>query len=382
MTDHPLSILLAGDYPADPTLGSSKVFYKLQEEFLARGHDCDIIFADEIGAPINRQIGQVVAPWRAARAIRRRLERKRYDIVDVASAEGFWIGALKKLGANASVALIARSNGLEQLNYRRMVEDHDAGLVKKGWTRRLWYPATRLSQVACAARLADRLVLLNEDDRRYAIEHHWKRDDEIDLVPHGVSERFLHDAPPSRPRGKGLLFCGSWNHTKGIAYVVRAFEQLHRRGRRLDLTVLGPGVDPSIVVAAFAADVRPFVHVTPRAPEHDVIETFRTHDVLLWLSTYEGFGLVLLEAMSQGLPAVATPVGCVPSLIRDGVNGLIVAKRDPDGAAGAVERLLDSPQMRIAIGDAARQSVARMTWGQTARSTLDVYSRALQTHAA
>jgi glycosyltransferase involved in cell wall biosynthesis len=263
-----------------------------------------------------------------------------------------------------------------------MVDDHDAGLTRKGWTRRLWYPATRLSQVACAARLADRLVLLNEDDRRYAIEHRWKRDDEIDLVPHGVSERFLHDAPPSRPRGRGLLFCGSWDHMKGIAYVVRAFEQLHRRGRRLDLTVLGPGVDPSIVEAAFAADVRPFVHVVPRAPEQDVIETFRTHDVLLWLSTYEGFGLVLLEAMSQGLPAVATPVGCVPSLIRDGENGLIVAKRDADGAAGAVERLLDSPQMRIAIGDAARQSVARMTWGQTARRTLDVYSRALQTHAA
>jgi glycosyltransferase involved in cell wall biosynthesis len=381
VTDRPLSILLAGDYPADPTLGSSKVFYKLQEEFLARGHDCDIVFADEIGAPGNRQIGQVVAPLRAARAIRHRLDRKRYDIVDVASAEGFWIGALKKLGANATVALIARSNGLEQLNYRRMVEDHDAGLTRKGWTRRLWYPATRLSQVACAARLADRLVLLNEDDRRYAIEHRWKRDDEIDLVPHGVSERFLHDAPASQPRGRGLLFCGSWDHMKGIAYVVRAFEQLHRRGRRLDLTVLGPGVDPSIVTAAFAADVRPFVHVVPRAPEQDVIETFRTHDVLLWLSTYEGFGLVLLEAMSQGLPAVATAVGCVPSVIRDGENGLVVAKRDPDGAAGAVERLLDSPQMRVAIGAAARESVARMTWGQAARRTLDVYSRALQAYA-
>ena len=138
MTDQPLSILLVGDYPPDPTLGSSKVFYKLQEEFQARGHDCDIVFGDEIKTPRMRQIGQVVSPWRAAGAIRRRLERKRYDVVDVASAEGAWIGALRKMGARRRFALIARSNGLEQLNYRRMLDDHRAGLVDKGWTRRIW----------------------------------------------------------------------------------------------------------------------------------------------------------------------------------------------------------------------------------------------------
>ena len=64
-----LSILLVGDYPSDPTLGSSKVFYKLQEEFAALGHRCDIVFGEEIGAPRLRQIGQLVAPWRAANAI-------------------------------------------------------------------------------------------------------------------------------------------------------------------------------------------------------------------------------------------------------------------------------------------------------------------------
>jgi glycosyltransferase involved in cell wall biosynthesis len=382
VSDRSLSILLAGDYAPDPTLGSSKVFYKLQEEFLARGHDCDIVFADEIGAPRVRQIGQAVSPWHAAQAIKRRLERKRYDVVDVASAEGLWMGVLRKMGARKDVALIARSNGLEQLNYRRMIDDHDAGLVRKGWTRRIWYPIARLSQVAWAARLADRLLLLNEGDRRYALDHGWKAADEIDVVPHGVSDRFLNDAPFEDARGKGLLFCGSWDHAKGIAYLVRTFERLHDRGRRLDLTVLGPGVDPAIVREAFPPALRPFVHVVPRVAEQDVIAMYRTHDVLLWLSTYEGFGLVLLEAMSQRLPVVATPVGCVPSLVRDGEHGLLVPKRDPDAAAAAVERLMDAPDLRRALGDAARNAVSGMTWAQAARRTLDVYARARQAHAA
>jgi glycosyltransferase involved in cell wall biosynthesis len=86
--------------------------------------------------------------------------------------------------------------------------------------------------------------------------------------------------------------------------------------------------------------------------------------------------------MSQRLPAVATPVGCAPSLVRDGENGLLVPTRDPDAAAAAVERLMNAPSLRRALGDAARQAVSGMTWGQAARRTLDVYARARQAYAA
>lgn len=263
-----------------------------------------------------------------------------------------------------------------------MLEDHDAGLVRKRWTRRIWYPLTRLSQVAMTARHADRLLLLNEADRRFAVEHGWKRDDDIDIVPHGVSERFLSDSPSAGDRGEGLLFCATWDHMKGIAYLVQTFERLHERGRTLRLTILGPGVDPSVVLCAFAPQVRPFVRVVPRAAEPQVVDAYRTHDALLWLSTYEGFGLVLLEAMSQGLAVVATPVGCVPSLVRDGENGLVVPTRNPDAAVAAVERLMDSPAFRRSLGIAARHAVSGMTWSQTARRTLDVYARAREARAA
>jgi glycosyltransferase involved in cell wall biosynthesis len=372
-----LSILLAGDYPRDPTLGSSKVFYKLQEEFQALGHRCDIVFGDEIGAPRFRQIGQVVAPWRAADAIVRRMETVSYDVVDVASAEGLWIGVLKKVGAYRRTRLICRSNGLEHLNYRRMIDDHHAGLGRKGWTRRIWYPLTRLSQVEAAARLSDRLLLLNDLDRTYAIDRGWKTERDIDVVPHGVSARFLEwRGETAGPRGEGLLFCGSWDHVKGIAYVVRAFERLHAGGGGPRLTVLGPGVPESRVLEDFAERVRPFVRVVARVPEADVIEMYRRHDVLLWTPTYEGFGLVLLEAMSQELPAVATPAGCAPSLLRDGENGVMVPMRDADAAARGVERLLADAALRRRMGEAARATVAGMTWRATALKTLEVYERA------
>jgi glycosyltransferase involved in cell wall biosynthesis len=374
-----LSILLAGDYPPDPTLGSSKVFYKLQEEFVALGHRCDILFGSDIGGPRGRQVRQLVSPYYASRAIAARLGARRYDVIDVASAEGLWIGLANRRRGPSATPFVCRSNGLEQLNYRRMLEDARAGLTVKPWTRRIWYPLSRLTQVEWAARLAHRLLLLNTQDRDFAAGERWQPADRIDLVGHGVSSRYLEArADRAAPRGQGLLFCGSWDHMKGIAYLAAAFERLHARGATHSLTILGPGAPEAVVLETFSPAVRPFIRVVARVPEDEVIRLYRAHDVLLWTSTYEGFGLVLLEAMSQQLPVVTTPVGCAPALVRDGENGLLVPPRDPDAVASAVERLMADAALRARLGDAAARTVAGLTWRATAERTLDVYRQAIE----
>jgi glycosyltransferase involved in cell wall biosynthesis len=379
----PLSILFVGDYPPDVTLGSPKVFYKLQAEFQALGHRCDILFAPEIGGPSFRQIRQLIAPWRAGNAIVRRLERGGYDVVDAASAEGLFFGILKKFAIYRQVAYICRSNGLEQLNYRRMLDDAREGLSRKPWIRRLWYPASRLSQVAAGAHLSDRLVLLNDRDREYALSHGWQQPDRIDVIPHGISDRFLDDDPGGdAPRGEGLLFCGSWDQVKGVHYLVQAFEQIVAASPQQRLTVLGPGVSAETVLSTFPQPLRHLVRVVDRAPEADVIRAFQTHDVLLWPSTYEGFGLVLIEAMSQRLPAVATPVGCASTIVRDGVNGLLVPTRDADALGAAALRLIDDASLRRQLGSAAREAVAGMSWRACAERTLQCYRAALNGRAA
>ena len=76
--------------------------------------------------------------------------------------------------------------------------------------------------------------------------------------------------------------------------------------------------------------------VHARAPENDVMEMYRRHDLLICPSTYEGFGLVILEAMSQRLPVVTTPVGCARSIVRDGQTGRLVPFRHPQAIAAAV----------------------------------------------
>jgi glycosyltransferase involved in cell wall biosynthesis len=379
----PLSILIVGDYPEDPRLGSSKVAFKLREEFEALGHTCDLVWAQEIGLrPASRQIRQLVSPWMAARAVARRMGRRHYDVVDIASAEGLWFGLRSLLGNRGRPAFVCRSHGLEHLNYARMVDDHTEGLRSKSWARRLWYPASRLSQVAGAARLADRLLVLNESDRAFAVGRGWQPSSRVAVIPHGISGRFLASAPAmDAPRGAGLLFCGTWDYVKGVTYLCSAINRLHAGGNKVRLTVLGPGAPAATVLASFDDAVRPFVTVIDRVPEEQVMAEYRRHDALVWTSSYEGFGMALIEAMSQGLPAIATPSGCAPAVIRNKENGLLVPFRDADAVAAAAIELLADAGARRRLGAAARTAVARMTWRATAERTLALYRDATATRA-
>ncbi|HZT76360.1 MAG TPA: glycosyltransferase family 4 protein [Vicinamibacterales bacterium] len=381
-----MRILLVGDYPRDARLGSTKVLLKLQEEFRAAGHVCDVLLGDDIGDGFrHRTVRWALAPVASFRAVRRAIRRNgRYDVIDAASAEGLWLGVLRRLGGMHGTAIVARSNGLDHLDYRRMLADADAGLLAKPWSRRWYYPAVRLSQVEAAARAADRLILLNEGDRAFVLERGWKRDADIDVVSHGVSSRFRDTAPDDSRRGHGILFCGTWSNTKGVPYLADAFARLVERGVTIQpsgapvaLTVLGGGIPASDIRAAFPSHAQPHLTVIDRASEAEVIAAYRAHDVLAFPSTYEGFGMVLMEAMSQRLPVVTTPVGCATTLVEAGGNGLVVPPRDASALADAIADLLGDPARRAALAEAACRRVRGLTWGATAQRTLDVYERAV-----
>jgi glycosyltransferase involved in cell wall biosynthesis len=340
-------ILLVGDYPPDATLGSTKVLLKLQEEYRTLGHTCDVVLGDRIGAfPRSRHLRQALAPLAAWTAVRRAVRGAGpYDVIDVSSAEGLWIAMVRRpLGRPA---VVSRSHGLEHLNYRRMLDDHAAGIRRKPWTRRILYPLLRLTEVAAAARAADRLLLLNDQDCLFARQRRWKADALIHVVPHGVSERFLADAPaPGAPRGRGLLFCGTWTEMKGVGYLAEAFSRLTASGVDARLTVLGGGVPDERIRMAFPEAARSRVSIAPRAAEDEVMAAFRSHDVLVSPSVYEGFGMVVVEAMSQRLPIVATPVGCARTLVEPERTGLLVPPRDPVALARALERMVRDPDLR------------------------------------
>jgi glycosyltransferase involved in cell wall biosynthesis len=373
-----MRILLACDFPDDPTLGSSKVPHELRKAFLRLGHDCDALFTNDLGSwPRQRHARDLLAPRLAARAIARACRTNGpYDVVEVAGAEGAAFRTLRARGIAAGAAFVSRSNGLEHLNYARLLDDAGDGLLSKPLHRRVWYPAVRLRQVRRAIAACDRLILLNEQDRAFVVSHSWKSADAVDVIGHGLPERFLEPPPFDAPRGGGVLFCGSWDPVKGGPYLAAAWRILAADGGAPPLTILGGGRPAVVIREAFDPMCRHAVRVHDRAAEDEVLRQYRRHDLLVMCSTYEGYGLVVPEAMSQRLPVVATPVGVATTLVRHGETGVIVLPRDADAIARAVRRLMSDAAERERLAEAALRAVHGLSWLAAARRTLDAYDRA------
>jgi glycosyltransferase involved in cell wall biosynthesis len=88
--------------------------------------------------------------------------------------------------------------------------------------------------------------------------------------------------------------------------------------------------------------------------------------------------MVVVEAMSQGLPVIATPVGCAPMVARDGENGIIVPARDPASLAEAIRRLSSDAPLRRRMAGRAAASARPFTWRATAEHTVRVYQESAE----
>jgi glycosyltransferase involved in cell wall biosynthesis len=158
-----------------------------------------------------------------------------------------------------------------------------------------------------------------------------------------------------------ILFVGRLSPEKGISELVEAT-------RGLNLVVAGDGPLRSHVPNALG-----FV------PHEEVQRLLARATVVVLPSHREGLPMVLLEAMANGRAVVATPVGGIQSLVKDGVTGLLVPVGDTKALRKAIERLLADPDLRRRLGEAARARVTELcSWERVAEATLDTYASALR----
>jgi len=173
-----------------------------------------------------------------------------------------------------------------------------------------------------------------------------------------------------------VLAVGRLIAQKDHATLLRAFGHVHAERPDARLAILGSGpLEGETRALAAELGLGDAVLLPGRLDTRDWLERA---DVFVHTSRWEGFGIVLLEAMLASLPVVATRVSAVPEIVDDGVTGRLLEPGDADGVAGALLDLLAAPEDARALGTAGLErartefSVARMT-----ERTLAVYREAL-----
>ena len=109
----------------------------------------------------------------------------------------------------------------------------------------------------------------------------------------------------------------------------------------------------------------------PSLPHEQVLAEIAQHDVLVLPSLFEGFGLVILEAMSRGVPVIATPHTAGRDLISDGIDGYLVPIASSTAIAEKLEEMIRDPERCLAMKHAARATAERYTWAAYRRSLVE-----------
>jgi glycosyltransferase involved in cell wall biosynthesis len=157
-----------------------------------------------------------------------------------------------------------------------------------------------------------------------------------------------------------LLWFATWEARKGSANVAAAFRTLREKRPDLTLTIGGTGKSAEEIRGFFAVQDRGAVNVLGRISLEEQVAVFGSHDVFLFPSLSEGFGLALLEAMANGLPAVTTLTGFGADFCEHEQNAMVVAPNSI-AIANAVERLLDDDEFANRIARAGRELARTFT---------------------
>jgi len=189
----------------------------------------------------------------------------------------------------------------------------------------------------------------------------------VTVIPYGAPPAATNEIAKGGAKLK-ILFTGSLGQRKGLSYALRAVELIGERN--CELTLLGrKAADGCRPLDQAVRDHR----WLPSLSHEQVLLEMGQHDVLIFPSLFEGFGLAITEAMSQGIPVITTAHTAGPDIIDDGVDGFIVPIRSAEAIAEKLELLARDRERLRAMKISAREKAQIHPW--------ENYRRALVTMA-
>lgn len=195
----------------------------------------------------------------------------------------------------------------------------------------------RLLLESLILRFADLFVVLSEHNKQYYEKKGVKN---CIVVPNAISQEFLdiHDN-----REKIIITAGRLSRVKGFDFLIRAFKLVHDENPEWRLRILGDGEDrdrlSGLIKELNLEDVVSLPGMT-----QSVITEFRKGSLFALTSHSEGFPMVLLEAMSQGLPIVSVDIPVISEILDNGTYGVLTSRNEEEFAL-AINAFLSDEQL-------------------------------------
>lgn len=331
----------------------------LSEALRQRGYDVELFLADDVSRHLPGFLDSLAFSW----AVGCHARRERPQVLHSHTSTG----VIAQLICARSTTCVTTSHGDE-----RALWDAERSWSRQGtypirpWSR-LLVPAFRLPQFDAAIRGADSVIALHEVEAAAYRGRRAAEPTSVQVIPNGALP--AHGA--ARPVPGRIVYVGTWIARKGSLTLVEAFAAARSDLSDLSLRLVGPA---DSAVSDFHLVDQASVMAMGHVPAEVVAEELRHADVLVLPSLFEGMPLVALNALSHGVPVVATDLPGTRAAVDDA--GVLIPAGDAAALAQALVRVTRHRKERERLGGVARARAASATWDAVAGLTIEVYERA------
>ena len=302
-----------------------------------------------------------------------RTRRADFDVVHDNQTLGWGILALQRQGWPLLETIH------HPITVDRRLELAHAHTLREQIGKRRWYAFTKM-QTQVARRLP-RVLTVSESSKRDIANDHGVPPERIHVVPVGVDPELFAPLPEiARVPGRLITTASADVTMKGLSFLLEAVAKL-RTERHIELTIIGKAKTDSAASRAISelglADAVTFVS---GVSDRRIVELYAEAELAVVPSLYEGFSLPAIEAMSCGVPLVATTGGALPEVAgKHGETCFLTEPGDAEALASVLQDALDSPEARDRVGRAGRERVvSQWSWRHTAERTVEQYRAVIE----
>jgi len=156
-----------------------------------------------------------------------------------------------------------------------------------------------------------------------------------------------------------ILMASRFSREKNIGLAIEAMVEVVKKHPKTGLIIVGSGPEESHLRLEIR-NWKLYDNVVLEPWSNDLSAYYKTADLFLLTSNYEGWGMTIIEAMASDCPVIMTDVGCTGELVVDGENGLVVPVNDQTALIGAINNLIESPLLREKFKAAGLMAVNKL----------------------
>ena len=226
------------------------------------------------------------------------------------------------------------------------------------------------------------IIALSQMDVNLLLSMGLKRE-KITVIPNGIDERKFEKRRTFVNKNKKIkiLCVAQFNPNKNFEAVIKVVESLCKTFD-LEAYLVGAMKDEDylrkILQMVKDTGIEEIVRFGVSIDDAALVDCYLSCDLFLFLSYVETLPIVVLEAMYAGLPIVASRVGGIPEIVRDGVNGFLVSPDNIQEICICVSKLLEDQKLRKEIGIQNKQIAKSYTWSKVALATSQLYKKLIE----